>query len=114
LTKQLHCGPHGAVANRQTRRAKHTETLEQLLDSTLDSVDSAEALVRQTASEVGFNEDDLHDLGMAVREAMVNAVVRQSGRGLLLMEAFVDEFQMKRVPPLGTQVKMVKYLKNNQ
>jgi serine/threonine-protein kinase RsbW len=136
--------------------------LEQLLDSTLDSVDDAEKIVRQTAAEVGFDEDDMHDLGMAVREAMVNAVVhgnrynlkkkvrlnvqhnvdsisvvitdegegfertalpdpladenllRQSGRGLLLMEAFVDEFEMKRVPPLGTQVKMVKYLKNNK
>lgn len=113
----------------------------------------------RAAKDIGFPEDDLHEIGMAVREAMVNAVVhgnrynfhkkvhltvgkepdrlsiqitdegegfsketlpdpladenllRQSGRGLLLMQAFVDEFQMDRVPPLGTQVRMVKYRK---
>ena len=138
-----------------------TKTLDILLDSTLDSVDSAESLVLNLAREIGFVEDDLHDLGMAVREAMVNAVVhgnrynlnkkvhlsvakeadrlsvritdegegfehsglpdplaeenllRQSGRGLLLIQAFVDEFHMGRVPPLGTEVKMVKILKKN-
>jgi serine/threonine-protein kinase RsbW len=138
-----------------------TRTLDILLESTLDSVDSAEALVLKIAREIGFEEDDLHDLGMAVREAMVNAVVhgnrynlkkkvhlsvgqgtdrvsiqitdegegfertelpdplaeenllRQSGRGLLLIQAFVDEFHMERVPPLGTQIRMVKYRKTN-
>lgn len=133
--------------------------LETLLESTLDSVDAAEALVLKAASDVGFTEDDLHEIGMAVREAMVNAVVhgnrynfnkkvhlnvakqpdqlqvritdegagfdqshvpnpleeenllRQSGRGLLLIQAFVDEFEMHHVPPLGTEVKMVKYRK---
>jgi serine/threonine-protein kinase RsbW len=138
-----------------------TKTLDILLESTLDSVDSAEALVLKLAREVGFTEDDLHDLGMAVREAMVNAVVhgnrynlnkkvhvsvekepdrlsvkiidegegfersglpdplaeenllRQSGRGLLLIQAFVDEFHMRRVPPLGTEVRMVKHRKTN-
>ena len=132
-----------------------------LLESTLDSVDRAEALVLKLAQEVGFAEDDLHELGMAVREAMVNAVVhgnrynlkkkvhltvgqepdrisiqitdegdgfertelpdplaeenllRQSGRGLLLIQAFVDDFHMERVPPLGTKVRMVKYRKAN-
>ncbi len=130
-----------------------------MLDSTLESVDTAENLVLQAATEIGFGEDDLHEIGMAVREAMVNAVVhgnrynfnkkvhltigssagrlniqitdegegfsddalpdplaaenllKQSGRGLLLMQAFVDEFEMGRVAPLGTQVRMVKYLK---
>ncbi len=136
-----------------------TKNLDISLDSTLDSVDSAETLVLNLARELGFSEDDLHDLGMAVREAMVNAVVhgnrynlnkkvhlsvaketdrlsvritdegdgfertglpdplaeenllRQSGRGLLLIQAFVDEFHMGRVPPLGTEVRMVKYRK---
>jgi serine/threonine-protein kinase RsbW len=138
-----------------------TKTLETLLDSTLDSVDTAETLVLKLARELGFPEDDLHDLGMAVREAMVNAVVhgnrynlnkkvhlsvakeadrlsvrivdegegfersglpdpladenllRQSGRGLLLIQAFVDEFHMGSVPPLGTEVRMVKFRKTN-
>ena len=47
-----------------------------LLDSTLDSVEVAEtAGVLGAAREIGFHEDDLHQLGMAVRESMVNAVV---------------------------------------
>lgn len=129
-----------------------------LLDSNLDSVEVAEAAVLQDAQAVGFDEDDLHQLGMAVRESMVNAVVhgnrynarkkvrlsvikgsdrltvviadegdgfdmnalpdplaeenllRQSGRGLLLIQAFVDEFQVSRAQPSGTEVRMVKYL----
>src|ERR1700691_3770772 len=46
-----------------------------LLDSTLDSVEVAETAVLKAAREIGFHEDDLHQLGMAVRESMVNAVV---------------------------------------
>lgn len=130
--------------------------METQLESTLESVDAAETLVLQKAQEAGFDEDDLHKVGMAVREAMVNAVVhgnrynvkkkvhlgivadskalrititdegdgfepqelpdplaeenllRQSGRGLLLIQAFVDEFSMRKAePPMGTEVKLV-------
>lgn len=129
-----------------------------LLDSTLDSVEVAEAAVLGDARALGFHEDDLHRLGMAVRESMVNAVVhgnrynarkkvhvcvtrgpdrltvvitdegdgfdpkavpnplaeenllRQSGRGLLMMQAFVDEFEVRCGQPRGTEVRMVKYL----
>jgi len=129
-----------------------------LLDSNLDSVEVAEAAVLHDAQEIGFPEEDLHQIGMAVRESMVNAVVhgnrynarkkvhlsvtkahdrltvviadegegfdmsalpdplaeenllRQSGRGLLLMQAFVDEFEVRRAQPGGTEVRMVKYL----
>ena len=131
------------------------------LDSTLESVDAAEKAVLQAGQAVGFSEDELHDLGMALREAMVNAVVhgnrynlkkkvhltiesrdeglvirivdegagfdmseipdplaeenllRQSGRGLLLIQAFVDDFQMHRAPPRGTEVTIVKNLKKD-
>src|ERR1041385_8714510 len=51
------------------------ETLERSLDSTLDSVDSAEELALGVAQRAGFDEDDLMKIGMAVRESMVNAVV---------------------------------------
>ena len=50
-------------------------TVEQFLDSTLESVDSAESLVIEVAQKAGFPEEDLHKIGMAVRESMVNAVV---------------------------------------
>jgi serine/threonine-protein kinase RsbW len=133
-------------------------TVDQLLDSTLDSVDIAEEAVLKEAQEVGFDEDDLHKIGMSVRECMVNAVVhgnrynarkkvhvmiqrtadrlavviqdegegfdmaelpdplanenllRHSGRGLLLIQAFMDEFQIRPREPKGTEIKMVKIL----
>jgi serine/threonine-protein kinase RsbW len=139
-----------------------TRTAGTQLESTLESVDAAEALVLQYAQESGFEEDDLHRIGMAVRETMVNAVVhgnrynlrkkvhlgvvvdedrvavtiadegegfepkelpdplaeenllRQSGRGLLLIQAFVDEFRMRKAqPPLGTEVSLVVYRTGN-
>ena len=44
-------------------------------DSTLESVDEAEAAIFSAGEHEGFDEDDLHKIGMAVRECMVNAVV---------------------------------------
>ena len=130
------------------------------LDSTLDSVEVAESAILSDAKEIGFQEEQLHQLGLAVRETMVNAVVHgnryssrkkvhvtvikahdrltiviadegdgfdpscvpnplaeenllsQSGRGLLLIQAFVDEFQVRRGQPRGTEIRMVKYLAN--
>ena len=132
--------------------------LDALLESNLDSVDDAETSVLKVAEEIGFDEDGLHQIGMAVRESMVNAVVhgnrynarkkvhlkilkaadhltvairdegegfefsavpnplseenllRQSGRGLLLIQAFVDKLEVNRPEPGGTEVKMIKYL----
>jgi serine/threonine-protein kinase RsbW len=43
--------------------------------STLESVDLAEGEILKAAGEAGFDEDDQHRIGMAVRECMVNAVV---------------------------------------
>jgi serine/threonine-protein kinase RsbW len=128
-----------------------------LLASTLASVDSAEAMVVESAAALGLDEDARMDLGLAIREAMVNAVahgnayspekqvrliletrpdavrvtiidqgegfdlnkvpdptkgenlMRESGRGLLLMQAFVDEFSVKRSAAGGAEVVLVKY-----
>ena len=140
------------------QRSGEIPGVETQLESTLESVDNAESAVLNAAKEIGFDEDDLHKIGMAVRESMVNAVVhgnrysarkkvhlsiskardrlsvvigdegegfdydsvpdplseenllRQSGRGLLLMQAFVDELEVRRRKPSGTEVRMVKYL----
>ncbi len=134
------------------------QTLEQVLESSLESVDHAEQTVLREAEVLGFDEDDLHRIGISVRECMVNAVVhgnrynarkkvhlkvsrapdrltvwvadegdgfdpaslpdplagenllRQSGRGVLMMQAFMDEFQICNRAPQGTEVKMVKYV----
>jgi serine/threonine-protein kinase RsbW len=136
------------------------QSLDIFLDSTLESVEGAEEAVLGIAKEAGFPEEELHKIGMAVRELVVNAVVHgnrynahkkvhlqarmeknrlittvrdqgngfdlssvpdplaeenllhQSGRGLLLVRAFMDEFQMRRLSPAGTEVKLVKYLKH--
>jgi serine/threonine-protein kinase RsbW len=136
---------------------RESETVERFLDSTLESVDSAEALALAVAERAGFDEDDLMKIGLAVRESMVNAVVhgnrynahkkvrfqaahrgarftvriadegegfdvaklpdplapenlmRTSGRGIFLIRSFMDEFEMKRLEPGGTEVTLVKY-----
>jgi serine/threonine-protein kinase RsbW len=48
--------------------------ISRVFDSNLESVDQAEQLALETAEQAGFEEDDRHRIGMAVRECMVNAV----------------------------------------
>lgn len=139
--------------------AEHTVKTE--LDSTLDSVDQAEQTVLAEARAMGFDEDEQHRIGIAVRECMVNAVVhgncynarkkvhlsvartprkldiliadqgegfdldnvpdplaeenilRQSGRGVLMIQAFMDEFEVRPREPHGTEVRMTKVLKES-
>ena len=64
-----------AAIRMRENRNHAPETLERSLDSTLESVDSAEELAVNVAQRAGFDEDDLMKIGMAVRESMVNAVV---------------------------------------
>jgi serine/threonine-protein kinase RsbW len=45
------------------------------LDSTLETVDSAEQTATRLAVESGFDEDEVMRISMAVREAAVNAVL---------------------------------------
>jgi len=52
-----------------------SKTINQVLDSTLDSVDQAERAALDLAREAGFGEEDLDRIGMSVRECMVTAVV---------------------------------------
>ena len=126
------------------------------LESTLQSVDKAEAVALREARNAGFNSEVLESIGMAVRECLVNAVVhgnrynkkkhvhfdierseeaitvtvgdegegfdvnslpdptspenllRQSGRGILLIRAFMDEFDLHGRPGGGTEVRLVK------
>jgi serine/threonine-protein kinase RsbW len=134
------------------------EKIQTTLESTLESVDKAEEMVIEEARSAGFNEDDQHQIGMAVRECMVNAVVhgnrynkkkhvhllieysntrltitigdegagfdinslpdptspdnllRQSGRGILLIRAFMDDFDLHPREGGGTEVRLAKDL----
>ena len=36
-------------------------------------------------------------------------LLRQSGRGIFLIRAFMDEFHVRRLPPQGTEVRIIKY-----
>jgi len=45
------------------------------LDSTLETVDSAERAAGRIATEAGFDEEEVMRISMAVREAAVNAVL---------------------------------------
>jgi serine/threonine-protein kinase RsbW len=45
------------------------------LDSTLDTVNSAEEVASQIATEAGFADEEVMKIAMAVREAAVNAVL---------------------------------------
>jgi serine/threonine-protein kinase RsbW len=45
------------------------------LDSTLETVDSAETTATRIATEAGFGDDEVMQISMAVREAAVNAVL---------------------------------------
>jgi len=49
--------------------------LDENYPSTLESVDLAEGEILKAAEDAGFDEDERHRIGMAVRECMVNAVV---------------------------------------
>lgn len=140
------------------RKSGKMEKIQKTLDSSLQSVDKAEAIVTEEAHKLGFDEDEQHQIGMAIRECMVNAVVHgnrysqkkkvhltveraagvltvtvgdegegfdinslpdptspenllnQSGRGILLIRAFMDEFDVHPRPGGGTEVRLTKAL----
>ena len=43
----------------------------------------------------------------ALLDSIAENLLRQSGRGLLLIKAFVDEFTMRKAPPMGTEIRLV-------
>jgi serine/threonine-protein kinase RsbW len=130
------------------------------MESTLESVNKAEAMADQISSQAGFDEDTRGGISMAVREAMINAVLhgnaydagksvnltfeqngpeltititdqgkgldpvevpdplapenlmKQSGRGIFLIRAFMDEVRFRKLNP-GTEITLIKRLQNN-
>ena len=125
------------------------------MESTLESVNKAEEMVGQMAVLAGFDEDVRDGITMAVREAMINAVLhgnaydpakrvnltveqnrheliitigdegkglepeeipdplapenlmKQSGRGIFLIRAFMDEVRFRKLEP-GTEITLIK------
>ena len=49
------------------------------------------------------------DLGGVPDPSTEENLLRNSGRGIFLMRAFMDDLQVRRINPRGTEVRMVKY-----
>jgi serine/threonine-protein kinase RsbW len=130
-------------------------TVSHTMESTLESVNKAEEMADKAASQAGFDEDARGGISMAVREAMINAVMhgngysaekrvklsfeqsggnlvitirdegqgmdpadvpdplapenlmKQSGRGIFLMRAFMDDVKFRKLEP-GTEITLIK------
>jgi serine/threonine-protein kinase RsbW len=50
------------------------QTVEVSLESNLESVETAEEIAEEVCAKAGFNEEDLHKVGMAVHESVINAI----------------------------------------
>jgi serine/threonine-protein kinase RsbW len=75
------------------------EVLDHHYPSTLESVDDAEVAILEAAEQAGFDEDERHRIGMAVRECMVNAVVhgnRYNRNKQVHVTASVEKFEPAR------------------
>ena len=131
------------------------------MESTLESVNKAEEMADQVAAQAGFDEDVRGGITMAVREAMINAVVhgnaydparrvnltfeqnnreliitigdegrglepdeipdplapenlmKQSGRGIFLIRAFMDEVRFRKLEP-GTEITLIKRIPGSE
>lgn len=53
--------------------APTAQRIEVTLETLLESVDLAESIVMRIAEASGFDEDEMHKIGMAVREGVINA-----------------------------------------
>jgi serine/threonine-protein kinase RsbW len=130
------------------------------MESTLESVNKAEEMADRVAAQAGIDEDTRSGVSMAVREAMINAVLhgnaydpgkrvnltleqngkelivtivdeghgfvpeevpdplapenllKESGRGIFLMRAFMDEVRFRKLNP-GTEIILIKRLRSN-
>jgi serine/threonine-protein kinase RsbW len=56
------------------------------------------------------DEGEGFDLGGLPDPLAEHNLLQQSGRGIFLIRAFVDQFEVRRLSPSGTEVKLVKYL----
>ena len=50
-----------------------TQRIEITLETLLESVDLAESVVMRVSEAAGFEDEDVHKIGMAVREGVINA-----------------------------------------
>jgi serine/threonine-protein kinase RsbW len=65
---------------------------------------AGEFVVRIADQGEGFDYDNLPD------PLAHENLLRHSGRGIFLIKAFMDDFQVRRLEPAGTEVTLVKHL----
>jgi serine/threonine-protein kinase RsbW len=53
--------------------APTAQRIEVTLETLLESVDLAESIVMRISEAIGFDDDEVHKIGMAVREGVINA-----------------------------------------
>jgi serine/threonine-protein kinase RsbW len=53
--------------------APRSQRLDVTLETLIESVDLAEKIAMRVSEATGFGEEDVHKIGMAVREAVINA-----------------------------------------
>jgi len=131
------------------------------MESTLESVNKAEEMADQAASQAGFDDDTRSSISMSVREGMINAVLhgnaydpakrvnlsfeqtvtelvivitdegkgldpagipdplapenllKQSGRGIFLMRAFMDDVRFRKLNT-GTEITLIKRIPGSE
>jgi serine/threonine-protein kinase RsbW len=131
------------------------------MESTLESVNKAEEMADQAASQAGFDDDTRGAISMSVREGMINAVLhgnaydpakrvnlsfeqtgtelvivitdegkgldpagipdplapenllKQSGRGIFLMRAFMDDVRFRKLNT-GTEITLIKRIPGSE
>lgn len=132
------------------------KTVEITLETAWQTIDLAQAITERVAESAGFEEDDIHKIGMSVREGIINALhygnrmqrdknvflkfvfeperlvirmidqgkgfetnhlenpladenlMKTSGRGLLIVQAFMDEMRIGRGTDGGAELMMAK------
>jgi serine/threonine-protein kinase RsbW len=82
-----------------------THSLEVTLETLVESIDLAESIVKRVAGASGFDEDEVHRIGMAVREGVINAYnygnAQDREKKILLTVEFEDEKMVVHITDEG-------------
>jgi serine/threonine-protein kinase RsbW len=76
-----------------------------ILETLIESIDLAEEIVKRVADASGFDEDDIHRIGMAVREGAINAYnygnSQERDKKIILTVEFEDEKMIVHIADEG-------------
>ena len=85
--------------------AAKTQRIEVMLETLLESVDLAESISMRVAEAAGFPEEEVHKIGMAVREGVINAYnygnCQDRGKKIMLAVEFEPETMIVHIVDEG-------------